>query len=79
MDPANVIEHDRFGGGSVMVWTGISNRSKTDMVTVRGNLNAVRYCNEIVRPVILPFFLRFPAGQRMPSRRASHDERIASQ
>lgn len=55
MDPANVIQHDRFGGGSVMVWAGISNRAKTDMVTVNGNLNAVRYCNEIIRPVILPF------------------------
>ena len=27
MDPANVIQHDRFGGGSVMVWGGISHRA----------------------------------------------------
>ena len=55
MDPANVIQHDRLGGGSIMVWGGISNCAKTDLVTVQGNLNAVRYCNEIVRPVLLPF------------------------
>lgn len=55
MDPANVVERDRYGGGSVMVWAGITNRAKTDIVSVRGNLNAVRYCNEIIRPVVLPF------------------------
>ena len=38
-----------------MVWGGISNCAKTNLVTVQGNLNAVRYCNEIVRPVLLPF------------------------
>ena len=47
MDTANVVERDRYGGGSIMIWAGISNRAKT-------NLNAVRYCNEIIRPVILP-------------------------
>ena len=54
-DPANVVERDRYGGGSVMIWGGISNRAKTDIVTIRGNLNAVRYCNEVIRPVIVPF------------------------
>ena len=38
-----------------MVGAGISNRSKTGIVSVRGNLNAMRYCNEIFRPVILQF------------------------
>ena len=52
MDPANVIVHDRFRGGSIMVWGG---RAKTDLVTIQGNLNAVRYCNDIVQPVLLPF------------------------
>ena len=55
MDPANVIQHDRFGGGSVMIWGGISHRAKTDLVTVHGNLNAMRYCNKIVQPALLPF------------------------
>ena len=55
MDPTNVIQHDRLGGGSVMVWGGISHRAKTDLVTIHGNLNAMRYCNEIVQPALLPF------------------------
>ena len=55
MDPANIIQHDRFGIGSVMVLGGISNRVKTDLVTVHGNSNAMRYCNEIVQPTLLPF------------------------
>ena len=55
MDPANVILHDRFGGGSVMVWGGISHRAKTDLVTVHGNLDAMRYRNEIVQSALLPF------------------------
>lgn len=54
-DPANVVERDRYGGGSVMIWGGISNRAKTDIVSIQGNLNAVRYCNEVIRPVIVPF------------------------
>ena len=58
LDPANVIQHDRFGGGSVMVWGGISHRAKTDLVTVHGNLNAMRCCNEIVQPALLRYFLR---------------------
>lgn len=55
MDPANVIQNDRFEGGSIMVWGGISNCPKTVLVTFQGNLNAARYCNEIVRSVLLPF------------------------
>ena len=57
MDPANSIEHDHFGGGSIMVWRGISRHAKTDLVTIQRNLNAVRYCNEIVQPQLLPFLL----------------------
>ena len=55
MDPANIIQHDRFGGGSVMVWGGILHLAKTDLVTIHGNLNAMRYCNEIVQSALLPF------------------------
>ena len=43
MDPADVIQHDRVGGGSVMVWGGMSHRAKTDLVTIHGNK-----CNAIL-------------------------------
>ncbi|MES9884633.1 MAG: transposase [Sedimenticola sp.] len=55
-DPANVMERDRYGG--VMIWGGICHRAKTDVVTVAGNLNVVRYCDEIIRPVVVPFLRR---------------------
>ena len=38
-----------------MVWDGISHRARTDLVTVHGNLNAMRYCNKIVQPALLTF------------------------
>ena len=49
-----VVERDMFGGGSIMVWAGISLHTKTDMVRIAGNLNAARYRDENIRPVLLP-------------------------
>ena len=45
-----IAEHDRYGGGSVMVWAGISAQGKTDLHVIdngtlgeeRANLNAFR-------------------------------------
>ena len=42
-------------GGSVMVWGGISLTGKTEFVIIEGNLNAVRYRNEILEPVGIPY------------------------
>ena len=52
-------------------------RSKTYIVSVRGNLNAVRYCNELTRPMILPFMRHghaqiFSTGQCTPACRMWH-------
>ena len=55
MGSANVIERDRFGGWSVMVWVGISSQGKTELVTIIGNFNALRYCDDVVSPVIVPY------------------------
>ena len=38
-----VFQRDPYGGGSVMVWAGVSLHTKTDLVIIHGNLNAVRY------------------------------------
>ena len=46
-----VQETNRWGGGSVMVWGGIS----TELVVINGNLSAQRYINLVLRPVVLPF------------------------
>ena len=40
-----------MGGGSVMVWGGISHGVKLPLIVVPGNLTAVRYRDEILRPV----------------------------
>jgi hypothetical protein len=51
---ACVLERDRFGGGSVMVWRGISHGLKSSLIMTAGNLTGVRYRNEILRPVAVP-------------------------
>ena len=51
---ACVFERDRYGGGSVMVWGGISHGVKSPLIVVPGNLTAVRYREEILRPVAVP-------------------------
>ncbi|KAK7109840.1 hypothetical protein V1264_013818 [Littorina saxatilis] len=51
-----VLERQRFGGGSVMVWgTGwISTRLRTPLYHVVGNLTGIRYQNEILQPLVVP-------------------------
>ncbi|XP_046573290.1 uncharacterized protein LOC124281311 [Haliotis rubra] len=43
-----VREVDRHGGEGVMMWAGISVNDRTELVHVQGNLNAVRYRDEIL-------------------------------
>jgi len=51
-----VAEHDRFGGGSVMVWAGISYDGCTDLYVIRnGTLTGIRYRDEILAPIVRPF------------------------
>ena len=48
-------EVHRFGGGgSVMVWGGISHGVKTPLVVIQGNLTAVRYRDQVLMPHALP-------------------------
>ena len=56
----NVIQRDRYGGGSVMVWGGIMRNTKTDFITVQQILIAAGYCTQIVQPVIVPFTRQRP-------------------
>nr|KAG5687452.1 hypothetical protein BaRGS_030354 [Batillaria attramentaria] len=55
MRPVNfdVNSHNRYGGGSLMVWDGISVQGKTDLhVFWNGTLTAIRYRDEILDPVL---------------------------
>ena len=51
-----------FGGGSIMVWGGISITGKTRLVAIDGNLNAARYRDEILQPVAIPFLRNMGAN-----------------
>lgn len=51
-----VLEHNRYGGGSVMVWGAINHRFKSQLVVCQGNLTAQRYIDQILRPVVVPMF-----------------------
>ena len=60
MDENNIVKRDRYGGGSVMTWGGmlVCHSGKTELVTVNGRLNARRYCDEIIIPVVIPALQR---------------------
>ena len=47
------MERGKFGGGSVMVWAGISLHTKTPMIPIHQNLIAARYLNIILQPVAI--------------------------
>ena len=38
-----------------MIWGGKNHQGKTDLVVIRGNLNAQDYINDVLRPVVVPF------------------------
>ena len=56
MDENNIVERDRYGGGSVMIWGEkfVCYSGKTELVSVNGRLSARRYCDEIIIPVVIP-------------------------
>ncbi|CAJ0936225.1 unnamed protein product, partial [Ranitomeya imitator] len=52
----NLLQNDRFGSGSVMMWGGISLDCRTALhVLARGSLTAIRYRDEILRPLVRPY------------------------
>jgi transposase len=51
----NVVNRVPHGGGGVIVWAGISYGQRTQLHFSDGNLNAQRYCDEILRPIVVPF------------------------
>ena len=49
-----VVEIEPFGGGSIMMFAGISMHTKTPIVRLQGAVNAVRYQNDILLPLVIP-------------------------
>lgn len=52
----------QYRGGSVMMWGGISETGKTDLVHIQGNLNGQRYRDEVLQPHMLPYAQRLGQG-----------------
>ena len=50
-----LVEHDRFGGGALIVWAGITYGHRTPLAFIDGPLTAQRYADVILRPVVVPF------------------------
>ena len=52
----NIVQHDRVGGGSVMVPGVISMEGRTDLYRLEnGSLTAIRYRDEILEPMVRPY------------------------
>ena len=55
------VETDRFGGGgSLMVWGGITGSHRTELVIIEGNLTGARYRDEILQHYVVPFLQQHP-------------------
>ena len=54
-----------YDGPSVMVWWGITFKftGRTDLYVIQNNLNARRYCDEILIPIVIPFLNRQAHGR----------------
>ncbi len=51
----NVVDRVAQGGGGVMVWAGVCYGQQTQVYYIDGILNAQRYRDEILRPIVVPF------------------------
>ena len=50
-----VVNRLPHGGGWVMVWADIRYGQRTQLHFINGNLNAQRYRDETLRPIVVPF------------------------
>ena len=51
----NVVDQVVHGGSGVMVWAGVYYGQRTQVHFIDGILNAQRYRDEILRPIVVPF------------------------
>ncbi len=51
----NVVDRVAHDGGGVMVWAGVCYEQRTQVHFIDGILNAQRYRDEILRPIVVPF------------------------
>ncbi len=51
----NIVDRVAHGGGGLMVWAGVCCGQRTQVHFIDGILNAQRYREEILRPIVMPF------------------------
>ncbi len=51
----SVVDRVAHGGGGAMVWAGVCYGQRTQVHFIDGILNAQRYRDEILRPIVVPF------------------------
>ena len=53
---ANMSEHDRYGGGSIMVWADISRGGRTDPhIVMKGMMTGFCYRDDILEVYVIPY------------------------
>ena len=62
--PRNIKPMVPYGGGSVTIWRYVSHDCKLDLVSVRSNLNGNQYIQDILNPVLVPYFDNHPVVTR---------------
>lgn len=73
-----VFQHNRGGGGSIMIWGAFSSQNRTPLVIIRGMLTGQRYRDEILQPVLLPFLRANPQLRVFQQDNATpHTSRVA--
>ena len=56
--PPATVAHNRYGGGSVMVWAGICMNDRTDLHICQDNITGLYYRDNIIEPIVVPFAQR---------------------
>lgn len=51
----NTVQRVQQGGGSLMFWGGIMWGRRTPLVVMEGAVSALRYMNDILRPIVQPY------------------------
>uniref|UniRef100_A0AAZ3P1Z3 Tc1-like transposase DDE domain-containing protein n=1 Tax=Oncorhynchus tshawytscha TaxID=74940 RepID=A0AAZ3P1Z3_ONCTS len=70
------LDRDRFGGGgSIMVWGGVSQHHRSELVIIAGNRNAVRYMEDILLRHVVPFLQAHPDMTLQYDNATSHTAR----
>ena len=55
-----VVQANRWSGGSLMMWGGISFNTRTPLVQIEGNLTAQQYIDKVLEATIFPFLQANP-------------------